>query len=96
METTLTHSNPPPDKTFVIVQLQALINGSLSREAVALWANQWVTLPDPPDMNDKIWDMLVTLSGADLEVEPDIYLHGLEDFHAWLNEVEAINNTEET
>jgi len=65
-----------------------LISGRLSREDVADWANQWVFAGDPDVADGAVWDALQELSGADLQVDPDTYLHTEPDFHSWLDQFE--------
>jgi hypothetical protein len=88
METTVEPPNVVPSKADLIDKLRALIEGKLSREVIASWANQWILLPDPPDMDAKVWEGLTNLSGADLKVAADTYLHNEEDMQSWLEAVE--------
>lgn len=61
---------------------------SAPREAVASWAMQWVARDDPGVEDRAVWSALKHLAGADLEAGPSDYLHGEEDMHAWIDELE--------
>lgn len=40
-----------------------------------------------------VWNALRELSGADLMISPVDYLHGEDDFHQWLDRLEADDDT---
>lgn len=70
-------------------RLLDLLGGRVTREDVADWASKWVRdagwdVPDPVT-----WRALTELAGADLRVNPEDYLHGESDFHAWLDAIES-------
>lgn len=80
---------PSPDRAEVRQRLLDLLSGRASREEISAWASAWVT-QDAPDVEDLIvWNALRDLAGADLKVSPVDYLHGENDFHEWLDRVEA-------
>ncbi|SDS63326.1 hypothetical protein SAMN04489812_2509 [Microlunatus soli] len=83
-----------PDRDSVRERLLALLSGRMSREEVADWANPWVTADDPSIEDSVVWEALKELAGADLKVSPSAYLHGEDDFHAWLDAIETANASE--
>jgi hypothetical protein len=84
---------PPADKPIPIPTredvervLADLAEGRISREQASDWAGQWL-----PKRVESIDDRVVrkglwTLRGADLPTIDRDYLHGEEDFRAWLEE----------
>ncbi|MGW2819100.1 DNA-binding protein [Streptomyces sp. NPDC001415] len=77
------------DPSVPLIQdlLRGLINGSMEREDVADWAMEWITDHEGEVTDPKVWDALIQLSGADLKDAPDEYLHGADDFLAWLKQL---------
>ncbi|MGH3117442.1 MAG: DNA-binding protein, partial [Gaiellales bacterium] len=68
-----------------------LLRGDLPREDIAAWAMQWVSA-DAPGVSDRVvWSALKHLAGADLLAGPSVYLHGEDDIHAWIDEVDGAN-----
>ncbi|KNE82279.1 hypothetical protein ADZ36_12185 [Streptomyces fradiae] len=68
--------------------LRLLVSSEVDPHEVSDWAMQ-VMRSDSDDLLDpRTWRALDRLSGADLMVGPDIYLHGIEDFNEWLREFE--------
>ncbi|HEX6970309.1 MAG TPA: hypothetical protein VF174_16060 [Micromonosporaceae bacterium] len=64
----------------------SLIDEPSRVEEIASWALEWL-LNDDVDIEDEVvWDALDTLAGADIQTAPNVYLHGLEDFIAWLTD----------
>jgi len=53
----------------------ALVEGTKSRREVADWASEWVRLPDPDIRDQRLWQALTRLSGADLISVGNTYLH---------------------
>ena len=77
----------PPTRHEVAEQIQALIDGSKTREEVSLWASKYV-LDDAVDIpNEVIARVLESLVGADIFADMENYLFGIEDFQAWLKEL---------
>ncbi|MEU6212719.1 hypothetical protein ABZ891_22790 [Streptomyces sp. NPDC047023] len=66
--------------------IESLIAGDSTREEVADWAMFWVTEGEGDISNLALWGVLSTLSGADMKVGPDEYMHGIDDFTFWLSE----------
>lgn len=69
-----------PSKIEVKEKLQALISATITREAAANWAQRWVILEDPPDMDEKVWSALTFICSADMISLDRPYLYGREDF----------------
>lgn len=86
-------ASPSPDRAEVRQRLLDLLGGRASREEVADWASTWVTQDDPAVEDPIVWNALRDLAGADLKVNPVDYLHGEVDFHEWLDQVEAGDET---
>ncbi|MGW7254951.1 DNA-binding protein [Streptomyces sp. NPDC054834] len=75
--------------TEIGLRLRRLAGGEASRDEVAGWAMSLIE-SDAPELNDgRIWTALDRLAGADLMVGPGQYLHGPEDFEAWLAEFDV-------
>ncbi|CAM3782033.1 hypothetical protein KIPE111705_24660 [Kibdelosporangium persicum] len=80
------------DGTFAEAQrlLAGLVTGEVSPQQAANWA-----MPKYADdqagyhTHDKLWTALDRLAGADLHQAPGVYLHGSDDFRAWLAEAQA-------
>lgn len=84
----------PPDRKMIGDQLRALIAGEVGRERVADWAAGWV-VDDHADIDDPAArSALEELAGADLKVNPREYLHGDDDFRAWLMALDGPDATE--
>jgi hypothetical protein len=78
------------NRTGVRAILVDLIEGRRTPEDVADWgAAEMAALEDMPVSDIAAWDTLATLSGADLLTAPGQYLHGVEDYRAWLEELDA-------
>jgi len=69
-----------PSKIEVMEKLQALISATVTREAAANWAQRWVILEYPPDMDEEVWSALVFICSADMISLDRPYLYGREDF----------------
>jgi hypothetical protein len=82
----MTGSILPPTRTEIRQKLDALIDGTASREDVANWASQWVILPNSNVHDEAVWRALTRLSGADLKTTDRPYLHDDEDFASWLSD----------
>ncbi len=80
-----------PTRPEVEARLALLIENEETRVEVAEWASEFITYDDPeiyPPVDDSVvWKAIDQLSGADLEVSPGEFLHGQEDFRAWLQEL---------
>jgi hypothetical protein len=75
-----------PTRDECAEMLRKLIHGEISRSAVSDWAEPWLTRFDLID-DRKIRRAIVQLSGADFPTTDRPYLHGREDFEAWLREL---------
>lgn len=80
---------PSPGRAEVRQRLLDLLGGRASREDIADWASTWVTQGDPAIDDLLVWNALRELAGVDLKVNQIDYLHGEDDFHEWLDRVEA-------
>ncbi|MFC6880159.1 MULTISPECIES: hypothetical protein [Actinomadura] len=71
--------------------LEGLVAGTRTREEANDWAAPWVREdPGYADVEDEaVLNALDRLFGADLQEAPGQYLHGTEDFQAWLAEFDA-------
>ena len=82
-----------PSRSNIEARLEKLVAGELPRAEAADWATEFITFDDPqiyPSVSDPIvWEAIVKLSGADLEVSPGEYLHQEGDFSDWLQKVRA-------
>lgn len=77
-----------PTRDAVKCVLHELISGTLSREAASDWASVWVVADDPGITDQAVWATIRELSGADLKVSPNEYLHTLDDFRRWLQNLD--------
>ena len=77
-----------PTRTEVSARLTDLTEGRLSPEEAAEWARPFVTDESlqPAHLDKPVWDAVTRLLGADLRRSPNEYLHGPDDFAAWLAE----------
>lgn len=83
-----------PSRSDVHDRLMRLLRGETPRERVAGWAKRWVSLDDPGVADRAVWSALKHLAGADLLSEPGQYLHGEDDIHAWIDELESQGDIE--
>ena len=78
----------------VLTQVRSLITGlaqgSASREEAADWAMARIKDEAADYSSDaNLWAALDRLAGADLQQAPGVYLHGEEDFRAWLADLDG-------
>jgi len=66
--------------------LSGLINGSVSRSEASDWAWKLV-VADVDTEDEKTWDALDSLSGADEPTTDRDYLYGQSDFERWLKDL---------
>lgn len=79
-----------PTRADVATAIKSMIKGERSREDVADWASEFVVYDDPiyPEVTDEVvWDMIGVLGGADSPSTDRRYLYEVEDFTAWLDEL---------
>ncbi|MFI6551142.1 hypothetical protein ACIBO9_48735 [Streptomyces prunicolor] len=70
--------------------LVRLISGQADRGEVADWAMLRIKGEGGEFSSEAaLWTLLDRLAGADLKQSPDSYLHGIEDFEAWLADADA-------
>ncbi|CAM2955171.1 DNA-binding protein [Bacillus spizizenii] len=50
------------------------------------WAGTYVYADDPEAADDRVWDMLILLSGIDLKDSPETYLHSTDDLNDWIKQ----------
>jgi hypothetical protein len=82
--------NPAPTLPEVEAMLTALIAGRISREEANQWAGQWVYASESSQMPSAVWNALLHLAGCDLRHGPaEEYLHPVEQFEEWLEELNA-------
>ena len=80
-----------PDRSEIIAKIEGLIEGSLTRENVAAWADS-IILDDDVELSDKIsWDVLGSLGMADAIGLDRPYLFGQLDFEAWLKQLTYVS-----
>ncbi|WP_404385020.1 hypothetical protein LL946_04025 [Knoellia locipacati] len=84
----MVNSRPEPTRDALRQRLLDLLSRRITPEEAADWAAAWVRDASPDVKDQLVWDALKKLSGADLRVSPDEYLHSEPDFHAWLDELE--------
>ncbi|WP_314253433.1 hypothetical protein [Streptomyces sp. DSM 40907] len=77
-----------PTFEVALRMIESLISGEYTREEVADWAMIWVSEREQEVSDLSLFDVLSTLSGADMKISPDEYMHGIEDFTAWLAEAQ--------
>jgi hypothetical protein len=81
-----------PDRTEVVEKLTTLIEGGGSPDEVSRWASTWLLADQIPGtavrvVDWPVWEAIKRMAGADLQAQPGSYLHGTEDFRAWLAEL---------
>lgn len=82
-----------PSKEALINKLELILQGTISREAVADWASKFV-MQDEPNITDEIvWELLQVVSGVDLKNSPDEYLHVEQDIKNWIERYSSISPT---
>ncbi|MEC1736502.1 hypothetical protein DFO69_0208 [Bacillus subtilis] len=67
-----------------INKIKSVLNGQTTREEVSGWAGTYVYADNPEVEDDRVWDMLILLSGIDLKDSPDAYLHSTDDLNDWI------------
>jgi hypothetical protein len=81
---------PAPTFPEVEAKLAALIAGRISRDEADRWASQWVYAAESSEMPSAVWNALLNLAGCDLRHGPgEEYLHTVEQFEGWLQELRA-------
>jgi hypothetical protein len=83
-----------PARSEVVERLAALADGRSSPDEVSRWASAWLLADQIPGTDVRVvdrpvWEAIIRMTGADLEVKPGSYLHGTDDFLAWLAELQA-------
>jgi hypothetical protein len=82
-----------PSRDEVLTHIRGLRTGGLSPEQVSNWAAGYVTSDQKgiePRIEDwAVWEMLITLQGADLHGGDRPHLYGAEDFASWEQELKA-------
>lgn len=73
-----------PAKEEIIYKLNMILQGKLSREEVADWAEEYVMQDEPNIEDDIVWDFLQVVSGVDLKDSPEEYLHVEQDIKDWI------------
>lgn len=72
-------------------RLMSVLNGKMSREAIADWANIYVLQEDPMVNDEQVWKLLTILSGIDIKDSPTDYLHTEEDIKNWIKMCEELD-----
>ncbi|MGY3835753.1 hypothetical protein ACWNPK_00790 [Bacillus atrophaeus] len=67
-------------------KIKSVLNGQTTREEVSDWAGTYVYTDDPEVEDDRVWDMLILLSGIDLKDSPEAYLHSTDDLNDWIKQ----------
>jgi hypothetical protein len=76
-------------ETEIMARLDGLAAGRIDPADAADWATGAMAGDDPALEVPANWQALDQLSGADLMSAPGTYLHGQEDFAAWIREYRA-------
>lgn len=74
-----------PTKEQIINKLKLILQGKLSREEVADWASEYVMQDEPNISDETVWELLLVVSGVDLQDSPDEYLHVEQDIKDWID-----------
>ncbi|MCY7762854.1 hypothetical protein MOC76_14035 [Bacillus spizizenii] len=69
-----------------INKIKSVLNGQTTREEVSDWAGTYVYADDSEVEDDRVWDMLILLSGIDLKDSPETYLHSTDDLNDWIKQ----------
>ncbi|WP_250623579.1 DNA-binding protein [Bacillus subtilis] len=69
-----------------INKIKSVLNGQTTREEVSDWAGTYVYAYDPEVEDDRVWSMLILLSGIDLKDSPETYLHSTDDLNDWIKQ----------
>ncbi|ADV94744.1 MULTISPECIES: hypothetical protein [Bacillus] len=69
-----------------INKIKSVLNGQTTREEVSDWAGTYVHADDPEVEDDRVWSMLILLSGIDLKDSPETYLHSTDDLNDWIKQ----------
>ncbi|WP_254610270.1 DNA-binding protein [Bacillus tequilensis] len=69
-----------------INKIKNVLNEQATREEVSDWAGTYVYADDPEGEDDRVWDMLILLSGIDLKDSPETYLHSTDDLNDWIKQ----------
>ncbi|MBC9027031.1 hypothetical protein JDW21_17640 [Bacillus subtilis] len=69
-----------------INKIKSVLNGQTTREEVSDWAGIYVYAYDPEVEDDRVWNMLILLSGIDLKDSPETYLHSTDDLNDWIKQ----------
>lgn len=69
-----------------INKIKSVLNGQTIREEVSDWVGPYIYADDPEVENDRVWDMLILLSGIDLKDSPETYLHSTDDLNDWIKQ----------
>ena len=75
----------PPTRNEARRMLSDLADGTITRERASAWASKYV-LQDVNVRDEVVWQAIKRSLGADLKTSPSDYLHGEDDFLAWLRE----------
>ncbi|MFB4366603.1 hypothetical protein [Bacillus sp. LR_6] len=69
-----------------INKIKSVLNGQTTREEVSDWAGTYVYADDPEVEDNRVWSMLILLSGIDLKDSPETYLHSTDDLNDWIKQ----------
>jgi len=83
-----------PARSEVVERLAALVDGRSSPDEASRWASAWLLADQIPGAAVRVvdgpaWEAIKLMAGADLQVEPGSYLHGTDDFRAWLGKLQT-------
>jgi hypothetical protein len=83
-----------PARSEVLEKLEALAYGHSSPDEISCWAAAWLLIDQTSGTELRIvdwpvWRAINSMAGADLQVRPGVYLHGTDDFRAWLAELQS-------
>lgn len=69
-----------------INKIKIVLNGQTTREEVSDWAGTYVYADDPEVEDDRVWDMLILLSGIYFKYYPETYFHSTDDINDWIKQ----------
>ncbi len=82
-----------PSRQQMAEVLESLIQDETKRREISEWAGEYIIFDNPqlyPEVTDPaVWRTLKFLMGADLISTDREFLHTVEDFREWLNEIKT-------
>ena len=75
-----------PELSDCICKMKEVLKGDMTREELSDWAGGYVYADDPEVEDERVWNLLILLSGFDLKDSPETYLHDKEELKDWIEE----------